>query len=522
MARFGAIDIGSNAMRLRIVEVERPKGERASDRVSGLTDATEVSSQRASVRLGREVFQTGSLALSAIDEAVDALRGFRTILDAAQVDSYRAVATSATREARNGPVLVARAASEAGISVEVIEGVEEARLVQLAVRRKVPFGEQRALLVDLGGGSTELTLLQGGEPRAAQSLKLGTVRLLEAFFDGDGAVDRWHQNLVAEFLARVGDGISPEFFEEKPDLIIATGGNLEALAAICPLRSPLGPAIDLAAARVLLDRLVTMSKLERAAAFRLRADRADTILPAIWILLSLCEAASDHVLVPGTGLRDGLLEDLMDVHFRPRKDGGECHILGACLRLGRRYRFDEKHGTHVASLATRLFDDLAPRHGLCPRDRTLLSASALLHDVGEFVRNGAHHKHSQYIIEHSEIMGLTPGERRLVANVARYHRKSFPDAAHRSFRDLGEGDRVKVRSLSAILRLADALDREHLGKVADVTAAVEGGKLRLHVSGAPDHELEDWTVARKGELFTAVFGLKVEVVDDRAPGALSS
>lgn len=524
MARFGAIDIGSNAMRLRVVEVDRGDGARESRPPSadrGGVDAigVEIAAQRASVRLGREVFLTGNLAPQAIDEAVVALAGFRAVMDAAKVDSYRAVATSATREAKNRDELVSRAAREAGVVIDVIEGVEEARLVQLAVRRKLEIDDKRALLIDIGGGSTELTLMDRGEPRVAQSLRLGTVRLLEAFFDGDGAVDRWHQNLVREFLTRVFEGISPDFREAKPDLVIATGGNLESLATLCPRQTPLGPGIDLSASRALLKSLLSMSKTERAATYRLRSDRADTIVPATWILLALCDGQTDHVLVPGTGLRDGLLEDLVDAHFRPKRQANDAGVMRACLRLGRRYRFDEAHGTHVAALAGKLFDDLAPRHELCARDRTLLCAAALLHDIGEFVRNEAHHKHSHYIIEHSEIMGLTATERSVVANVARYHRKGFPDAAHPAFRDLSRDDKVRVRSLSAVLRLADALDREHLRKVADVTATVEGGKLRLHVSGAPDHELEDWTVARKAELFTAVFGLSVEVVDTRDPEA---
>jgi exopolyphosphatase / guanosine-5'-triphosphate,3'-diphosphate pyrophosphatase len=536
MARFGAIDIGSNAMRLRVIEVDdqslaRSRGRRrargsgssgalpAATKTGGAVPAlgVEIASQRASVRLGREVFLTGNLAPEAIDNAIAALAGFRALLDSAGVDSYRAVATSATREARNRDVLVSRAAAEAGIQIDVIDGVEEARLVQLAVRRALDLHDKRALLIDIGGGSTELTLLDHGEVRAAQSLKLGTVRLLEAFFNGDGAVDRWHRNLVREFLARSFETVGPEFRDAAPDIVVATGGNLESLAVLCPRTGPLGAGIDLKAAQTLLRQLLGMSKAERAATYRLRPDRADTIVPATWILLALCDAVTDHVLVPGTGLRDGLLEDLIDSHFREEIAEDDSLVRRSCVRIGRRYRFDERHGTHVASLACRLFDDLGRQHAhtLTPRDRTLLAAAATLHDVGEFIRNEAHHKHSQYIIEHSDIIGISPNERSVVANVARYHRKGFPDAAHPAFRDLSREDKNRVRSLSALLRVADALDREHLGKVADVTASVEDRMLRLHVSGSPDHELEDWTVARKAELFTAVFGLGVEVVDGR-------
>ncbi|HEU4406571.1 MAG TPA: Ppx/GppA phosphatase family protein [Polyangiaceae bacterium] len=522
MARFAAIDVGSNAMRLRIVEVERPANPSAA-LIFG--QGREVLTLRLPVRLGREVFLTGALTAQAVSSAAEALRQFREAMDAAQVDQYRAVATSAVREAKNGALFVERARREAGIDVEVIEGVEEARLVQLAVRRRLGLDQKRAFLIDIGGGSTELTLLDRGETRASQSLPMGAVRLLEAFLEIDRAVDARHSRLMAEYVERVLVELRPELAKSDPQVLVATGGNMETLAALCPHPSAEAPAIDLAAARELVARMTKMSTAERAAAYGLRTDRADTIVPAAHILLRVVKPFGHATaLAPGVGVKEGILEELAERFFSVWSTGGEeLAITHACEQLGRRYQYDEKHGATVARLSTQLFDDLAPHHGLGRRERLLLCASAILHDVGDFVRYEGHHKHSWYLIEHSDIMGITPAERSIVANVARYHRKSFPDPSHPNFRDLSREQRSTVRTLASILRLADALDREHLGKVSSARAAVAGGRLRLTVEGEPDRELEEWTVARKAGLFRTVFDLDVEVVDagamSRPPGS---
>jgi exopolyphosphatase/guanosine-5'-triphosphate,3'-diphosphate pyrophosphatase len=519
MARFAAIDIGSNAMRLRVVEADRPP---AGPLVG--SSWREVNTLRASVRLGREVFLTGALTPAAISAATDALRQFREAMDEAKVDQYRAVATSAVREAENARDLVERAYREAGVHVEVIEGVEEARLVQLAARRRLSLEHRSALLVDVGGGSTELTLLDRGETRASQSLPIGTVRMLEAFFEKDIAVDARHAELVREYVERVLDELSPELSQARPDVIVATGGTSETLVQLAPASGGEGPAIDVAAMEKLEAILSSLPMDERMRRYGLRVDRADTIVPAAQILIRVAKMVQlGQILAPGVGLKEGILEELVDKHFaRWSALNEEDSIAKACLRLGRRYHFDERHGILVAELATRIFDDLRGLHRLGDRSRLLLKAGALLHDVGDFIRYEGHHKHSHYIIDHSDIMGITPAERQIVANIARYHRKGPPETSHPNFRDLKDKDQRAVRMLAAILRLADALDREHRSKVSDVSATVQRGRLRLDVRGAPDRELELWTVQRKSELFRSVFDLEVEVDDSgltRRPAA---
>jgi exopolyphosphatase/guanosine-5'-triphosphate,3'-diphosphate pyrophosphatase len=541
MPRFAAIDVGSNALRLRVVEANGPSRATA-DRVQlallpGDSSWREVISLRAPVRLGAEVFVSGKLAPTSIGAACAALKDFRREMDAAKVVSYRATATSAVREAANGTTLVERARREAGIELEVIYGVEEARLIQMAVNRRLLLDEKKALLIDVGGGSTELTVLDRGQPSFSISLPLGSVRLLETYMKGAAT-------LTKELTRMVHEAVDRALAEARPQLsrltaagpgglsLVGTGGNIETLAELCPVPSKskatgsTAPksresAADVAEMRTLFQKLSTMPAPERARVYGLRPDRADTIVPACAIFLRLAEALGQtQILVPHVGLKDGILEELVDKHFQVWDVAREAEgVIGACNRLGQRYQFDEAHGTLVARLAAQLFDDLAEEHRFGVRERLLLRAAALLHDIGDFVRYDGHHKHSFYLIQHSDIMGISPEERALIANMARYHRKSGPDPAHPNFRELDKESRGKVRVLTAILRIADALDREHLGKVRNVRAHVDKarGRVLLDIDGDRERELEEWTLRAKAGLFREVFGLDLLLADVAGP-----
>ena len=525
MPRFCAIDVGSNAIRLRIIEAEgssrAPSPQLAllpGERASAWRD---ILSLRAPVRLGGEVFVSGKLTPASIGQACAALRDFKREIDLARVASYRATATSAVREAQNGATLVERARREAGIELEVIEGVEEARLIQLAVTRRMTIDAKRALLVDVGGGSTELTVLENGKSTFSISLPVGTVRLLETFLKGSNIVDAEKTRLVREAIDRAYAEAKAQLGRSTFAMVIGTGGSIDALAELCPVKkggngSPKsGRAADVEAMRALYNKMAAMTSELRAKTFGLRPDRADTILPAAIIFMRVAELAkADVIVAPGVGLKEGILEELIDKHFRVWDSEGEAEsVLAACMRLGRRYQFDEAHGERVTRFATQIFDDLIERHHLEPRDRLLLRAAALLHDIGDFVRYDGHHKHSYYLIAHADIMGLTPEERNIVANVARYHRKSPPDVAHPNFHELSKEARGKVRALAAILRIADALDREHLGKIESVRATAEKNRVVLSLVGNHERELEEWTVRAKSALFKDVFGLDVAMTD---------
>jgi exopolyphosphatase/guanosine-5'-triphosphate,3'-diphosphate pyrophosphatase len=528
MARFAALDLGSNALRLRIIEAF---AARAGDGQLSLLPSEgstfrELKSLRAPVRLGSEVFVTGRLAASSIGQACAALREFRQEMDAAKVDVYRATATSAVREAQNGSTLVERARREAGIELEVIEGVEEARLIQLSVVRRLSLADKRALLVDVGGGSTELTYLDRGNNAFSMSLPVGTVRLLEMYLRNAKVVDRARQKLLLEGIDRALAEAIPQLSKMPFEALVGTGGSVDTLSELCPVKGGFAGyprAVDVPLMKTLLGKLFGMTADQRRDTFGLRPDRADTIVPAASIFLRIAETFhAKAVVAPGVGLKEGILEELVDKHFdRWDKESELRTVVDACIRLGERYGFDRAHGELVAQLAMQLFDVLHAEHRLGERDRLLLRAAALLHDIGDYVRYDGHHKHSYYLITHSDIMGLTPDERAIVANVARYHRKSAPDPSHPNFRDLDKDARAKVRGLAAILRIADALDREHLGKVKALHAEIDPSKRRLHLSvtGDEERELEEWTVRAKSEMLRDVFDLDVQLAESARPSS---
>ncbi len=506
MPRFAAIDIGSNAMRLRVVEASHP------------TDANafaEVESRRAAVRLGADAFTTRELSPDALRAACVALREFRKVIEDTGVVAYRATATSAVRETRNAEVLVERARREADIHLEVIEGVEEARILQLAVSRKLALAGRTVWLADVGGGSTEMTRLESGTARFSTSLPLGTVRLLGMFLAGTSDIDAHHQTLLVEAIDRTLSEIPSREWAAEKHALIATGGNVETLASLIPsAQKVLGTkAIDVAALRGLLPKLCAMSTDDRRVSFNLRPDRADTLVPAATIFLRVAERLGvTQIAAPGVGLKEGLLIELVERHFQLWDENAQDQLtLDACLALGRRFGFDEEHARSVDNLCAQLFDDLAPLHEMSAREKLLLRASAWLHDVGDRIRYEGHHKHSQYIVEHSDIMGLSRLERTMVSLVARYHRKGEPKDENPGFKDLSREHRLIVRKITAILRIADALDKEHLGRVNGVRAQVHEPRkqVSLRLSGKGDRALEEWALTDKAKLFETLFDYRV-------------
>jgi exopolyphosphatase/guanosine-5'-triphosphate,3'-diphosphate pyrophosphatase len=265
-----------------------------------------------------------------------------------------------------------------------------------------------------------------------------------------------------------------------------------------------------------IERLARLSSRQRVDELGLREDRADVVLPAALVyerLARLVGAAS--IVVPGVGIKEGVLYDTVEAITTQgaHADRREQELLNALLSIGRRFMFDESHARQVASHAVALFDQLKEVHGLQASDRRLLQAAAWLHDIGAYISYKRHHKHSMYLIAQSELPGFSPAEVEVVANIARYHRKGDPTTGHEEFARLKSSDQRRVTALAALLRLADALDREHAQRVGTLDAQVQGGKVVLRLDGKGDLLLEKWALKRKAPLFEKAFGLAVKVRD---------
>ncbi|MCI0330966.1 MAG: Ppx/GppA family phosphatase [candidate division Zixibacteria bacterium] len=501
MPMIGAIDVGTNAMRMAIGFVD---GDR---RVHVVED------HREPVRLGAEVFSGGNISSDTGWRAVRALKKFRERLDRHGVEHVRAVATSALREARNRGRFLERAARFAGIRLSVIGGEEEARLVHLAVAERVNLKKKLALLIDVGGGSVEISLVNKKRILAAESFKMGAVRLLQILEEkkqGEEDFFKMVQEYVEPALKRFRRAIG----KKKIDCCIGVGGNIETLGYLKKkiLNGDDNGSVSRREIEVILKRLEALTVEERMRRLFLRPDRADVIVPAAIVLHQvLKESGVSRALIPGVGLKEGILIDLIPEAYEERVELHRDQVLTSALQLGQKYAFDERHAKTVAGFAARLFDSTRRLHGLSEEDRLLLEVAAFLHDVGQYVGASGHHKHTFYILQSSPLIGLNPVQKLVVANAARYHRKSLPSLNHLPFKALPPVERKRVEKLAALLRLADALDVEHAGKVAGFSLQRKKKGLILRLQGKGDMLLERWALARKANLFEKIFRLKLNV-----------
>jgi exopolyphosphatase / guanosine-5'-triphosphate,3'-diphosphate pyrophosphatase len=487
--RVAAVDIGSNAIRFRALEL-------------GAAGRTVLARRRVAIRLGRAAFRAGVLDSADIRSTVVALRAFRGRLDVLGIRDHRVVATSAVRDSGNGRELIDWARRASGLEVEPIDAGEEARLVWLAVRDRLPLAG-RQLLADLGGGSLELALADGPALLAVESHAVGAVRMLDELADSDG------------FELRL-DGIRlPPAAAGGTDGVVATGGNIQALARIAGAARAKGGVrwLRVAELRSSLDRLAALTVDQRVAELGLRTDRADVILPAARVYLRVATlAGADEILVPRVGVIDGLLLDLA----RDQAERGfaatpaERRVHDAALALGRRCGFHEPHARQVARLAVSFFDQLRRLHGLDDGDRRILLGAALLHDIGQFVAYRDHHKHSLELILRSRLPAFSTGELPLVALVARYHRGASPRGDHPVWSAIDDRDRHRVARMAALLRMADVLDRDHAQAVRSARAALREGTLLVeltHDGARPDLS----AVSKKSAMLESELGVRVVV-----------
>lgn len=519
-ATFAAIDVGSNAMRLKIVALNHDGSIAA------------LHQQRAPVRLGHEVFLTGFLKQELIEQAVGAMGQFRAELDKWNVRSARAIATSATREAVNGDVLVERVYNSCGIHLERISGAEEARLVQLAVSRKVNLRDSTALVIDIGGGSVEFDVVDHGSIVYSSSLRLGAVRLHETFLRS-GSVSDLQVLLLKAYMDQLLEATLAAVNAYDIELILGTGGNVEDLAKLIGIDASSGAEvgsedirfIPLQNLQTFVKEIAKLSVAERIEQYGMKPDRADVILPAAIVLSEVLSKVigARGLYAPDVGLKDGVLVEIID-RFKNSWDttSEEAEIIRAATTLGQKYHFHLAHARQVRYLCELLFDQLEPLHELPREARMLLRVAATLHDVGDFINLSGHHKHSYYLIRNSEIVGLRSRELELIANIARYHRKAFPNPQkHEPFRALSESERTTVTRLAAILRVADALDHEHRSAVEALKVSMLGNNIQVDLQSLGPCLLERWQLEQKGRLFHETFGRSIVVLlngkkDERA------
>ncbi|MEW5983271.1 MAG: HD domain-containing protein [Acidobacteriota bacterium] len=496
------IDIGASAVRLVIAEV-RPGH-----------DPVVVEEASRAVLLGKDTFSSGGkIGPQTLEATLRALQGFRRMMDDHGVRRYRAVATSAVREAANADTFVDRVQVRAGLQVEIIDGSEESRLTYLAVQDSMaghPALGSHTLLVEAGAGSADITLLEGQQPKYSGVYALGSIRMRQGL--GPWRTDHEQRTRVlARHIGNVVGDIGREMPLAAAQYMIALGQD--ARFAAQQLAGAPDHALREVPREAFLDFCARMERFdeeELVDRYGLSLVDAETLVPALMVYRELLVATrASALLVPDASLRVGLLVDLVgasaDLSDLSRQ------VLASAGSLGEKYRYDAAHARAVARLAVRIFDDLQAEHSLGRRDRLLLEVAALLHDIGIFVGLRAHHKHAQYLLSSSEIFGLSGADRAIIANIARYHRRALPQRSHLPYVALDRPERVRVNKLAAILRLANALDAEHSQRVADVRVIDSDDAFVLELRGDGDLSMERTAVMARADLFIDVFGRRLSV-----------
>jgi exopolyphosphatase / guanosine-5'-triphosphate,3'-diphosphate pyrophosphatase len=501
---LGAIDVGSNAIRVVIARLDGESIER-------------IEAERVAVRLGRGAFTTGELDSATIDEAVVAFRRFRERFDHFGVTSYRAVATSAVRDARNRDVLLHRLYAEAGIELEIIDGNEEARLVRKAVSSAF-VGKATPIpkcILDLGGGSLEINLRQGSAWRG-YSLPIGTVRLLESFGLG-GALNEAESGMVRRYAATLLQTIG-----RQSDVGIAavSGGNADALAKIFG-DAATAPSFELTALERGIPSLTETTVEQRMDTFAIRRDRAEVLPVAALVFATVGrQMGISKFVAPGVGVREAVLIELAEMvrEAKAKSDSAtDKALLTAARAFANRVDHDVTHGDQVRQLARQLFTQLRDVHQLPADMGVLLEVAALLHDVGEVVSPRGHHKHSEYMIRWGRLPGIGDVEREMIATAVRCHRKTASDCRKWiSESPLTKEQRTTTRRLAALLRIADGLDFAHRRRVSTIVVARAGVDIVLDLTVRDGPTKDDAQMLRKADLFRDEFGCDVRITVARA------
>lgn len=492
---LAAIDAGSNAFRLIIARL-----------VS--TDGWEVvETQRASVRLGHTAFTTGKFDRKTLRDAAAAFRLFRQTMDRYGVTAYRAVATSAAREARNRHLLIERVRQQAGINLDVISGQEEARLVRVASLRALRNLQPPRFILDLGGGSLELNELRRGSLHTSIGLPLGTVRLLEAF-GIQGAIHESAEDDLRRHVRSILQAALPNRPHSSAASAVACGGNAETLALLAP--GPRLSGLGTLNSRLLRDRLWQILQLDaegRMRTFGVRRDRAEVMGVAAIVLDEVARWLRLRTMItPRVGVREGLLDEVAASQLSPpvptEEQRKQAQIINAGAEIfACKLLCDLKHCEQVRRLALLFFDQLWPLHQLSLDLRAILEAAATLHDAGHFVNRKAHHRHGEYLVRNAKIPGLRGWAKNMVASLVRYHNgKAEPNTADKSYAALNRARRKQTRILAGILRLAERLESEHRQAITGLT--VEGGpfEVRVHVELSYGLRLNLTGVGRKSRL----------------------
>ncbi|HEY6362631.1 MAG TPA: Ppx/GppA phosphatase family protein [Vicinamibacterales bacterium] len=496
--RIAAIDIGTNSVHMIVVRVRSDLSFEVIDR------------EKAMVRLGAGGLDGRALTAEAMTAALQALSKFRRLAESHAVDEILAAATSAVREARNGGEFLGRIERETGIQARVITGPEEARLIHQAAVYGVDVGSGRAVVIDIGGGSVEITLGTSTAIQLARSFKIGVIRLTEHFVKSDPLSERDERKLTKAIASDI-DRHCEQITSVGYDRVIGTSGTILSIGALAATAARGAPPPDLRNLRIsakqirrLRKELVGLDIERRLAVPGMDPRRADLVVAgSVLVDTILRRLGAEELTLCDLALREGLVLDYIRSNKRQiaQIDTIPDVRRRSVIELAERCNYYGSHAQQVARLALALFDQTRAIHGLTDREREWLEYASLMHDLGVHISFPRHHRHSYYLIKNGDLRGFHPDEIEVMALIARYHRRGTPKKSHEEYAQLSAPLRRVVRLLSSLLRVAESLDRSHAQVISGLELRDRGEDMLLQIHTASDAELELWAALRHTEAF---------------------
>lgn len=517
LRRIAAIDIGTNSTHLLVASVD-----------TTLRTFRIIQAEKSTTRLGERDPETGELTEAAMQRGYDTLRRFRDLATSHQVEQLVTAATSAVREASNGRDYLQRIKDGLGIEVDLVSGPEEARLIYLGVLSGMPFGNRPHLLLDIGGGSTELILADGRDARALTSTRVGAVRLQRDFVTDDPIPPQGRAFLKAFIQGSLEPAVDKVHRRIQPGevpVLVATSGTAMAIGALAASEDD-RPPLKLHGYRMtrqrldrVVERLVSMSPEQRRQLAPINDRRAEIIVPGALILQTTMQMLGvDELVLSERALREGLIVDWMLRHgFLEDRFSFQSSIRQrTVIHQVQRFAVNQNRAERVATHALSLYDQTrGVLHQDAGQGRELLWAAAMLHACGQHINLSAYHKHSWYLIRHGELLGYSEAEHLMVAAIARYHRRSLPKKRHDSWQalDTREHRRI-VNEMALLLRLAAAMDRRPEPVVASIRVETSSTELRLEL--VPERlnqnlSLEQWSLENCSEVIREALGVRLVV-----------
>lgn len=500
---IAVVDIGSNTVRLQVSQV-KDKSYKV------------LEEYKEAVRLGDEVFEFGMITDAALERLLQSLKEIRQIIDNWQVQQIRAVATESFRAASNYLEVIKKVTEVCGFGIEIISGDAEARYTFISASANFEIKKYHALVIDIGGGSAEYSIVNKGRLKKTYSLELGCNRLTKMFLKNDPPTNAEYQALK-DYLT---DEVRKIDLPKNIDIVICTGGSLGNISVMHYIAS--GQKADRSVKylerkdlKKFINDMKNKTIAERTLVPGMEEKRADIIIPAAMQIDAVLEELDGEGLYTlSGGLRSGLTIDTInkmgvELPFQKTMDSVRQARL---IEVGNKFTFEERHARHVTKLCKKLFDSLYTSLGLDKSDWAILEAASILHDIGNYISYSKHHKHSQYLIMNSDLMGYNHDEINMIGNIARYHRKSPPRESHRYYKMMSDPEKRRVDAMSGILRVADAFDRSHKSLVKDLKVRVNKNEAEITLISDFNLSLEKKKFGVKKDLLEEVSGIRLVIV----------